>query len=147
MSQPSFYESYWVKSGDAGCWTPDLGGTNPDEEKLFAELLRPGMKLIDYGCGNGERYGRSMAERGVTYHGFDISKTALNAVTRIVADEAAGTNVLVNSVCPGWVKTDMGGPEAELSTNEAADTIVWLATLPDGGPTGGFFRDKSVIPW
>jgi SAM-dependent methyltransferase len=83
MSEPTFYEDYWVKPGDAGDWTPDLGGTNPDEEKLFTELLRPGMNLIDYGCGNGERYGLSMAERGVTYHGFDISKTALEHAAQL----------------------------------------------------------------
>jgi NAD(P)-dependent dehydrogenase (short-subunit alcohol dehydrogenase family) len=79
--------------------------------------------------------------------GYRISKVALNAVTRIFADETKGTNVLVNSVCPGWVRTDMGGKEAELSPAEGADTIVWLATLPEGGPTGGFFRERKQIEW
>ena len=79
--------------------------------------------------------------------GYRISKTALNAVTRIFADELQGKNILVNSVCPGWVKTRMGGEEAERTPEQGADTIVWLATLPDGGPTGGFFRDREPISW
>lgn len=79
--------------------------------------------------------------------GYRISKVALNAVTRIVADETQSSNVLVNSVCPGWVRTEMGGQDADLSPAEGADTIVWLATLPDGGPSGGFFRERRPIQW
>lgn len=78
---------------------------------------------------------------------YQLSKTALNAVTRMVADAAAGTNVAVNSVCPGWTRTDLGGPEAPQSVEQGAETIAWLATRPDGGPTGGFFRDKKRIKW
>ncbi len=78
---------------------------------------------------------------------YAMSKAALNALTVMVADAARGRNVLVNSVCPGWVRTDMGGPGASRSIEEGADTIVWAATLPDGGPTGGFFRDRQPIPW
>jgi NAD(P)-dependent dehydrogenase (short-subunit alcohol dehydrogenase family) len=78
---------------------------------------------------------------------YQMSKTALNAVTRMVADAASGSNVAVNSVCPGWTRTDIGGPEAPQSTEEAAETIVWLATQPDNGPTDGFFRDKRRIAW
>jgi NAD(P)-dependent dehydrogenase (short-subunit alcohol dehydrogenase family) len=79
--------------------------------------------------------------------GYRLSKTALNAVTRIFADELQGTAVKVNSVCPGWVRTDMGGPEATLSVEEGARGIVWAATLPDDGPSGGFFRHGEAIPW
>jgi NAD(P)-dependent dehydrogenase (short-subunit alcohol dehydrogenase family) len=78
---------------------------------------------------------------------YRISKTALNALTRMVAAATAGDNILVNSMCPGWVRTDMGGPAASRSVEKGADTAVWLAMLPDGGPTGGFFRDKKPIPW
>ncbi len=78
---------------------------------------------------------------------YQMSKTALNAVTRMVADAARGSNVAVNSVCPGWTRTDIGGQEAPQSTEEAAGTIVWLARQPDNGPTGGFFRDKRRIAW
>jgi NAD(P)-dependent dehydrogenase (short-subunit alcohol dehydrogenase family) len=78
---------------------------------------------------------------------YRISKAALNALTRTLAAELKGTNVLVNAVCPGWVQTDMGGPHALRSVAEGADTAIWLATLPDGGPTGHFFRDRKAIPW
>lgn len=78
---------------------------------------------------------------------YRISKTALNAVTRILATETAGAGIKVNSVCPGWCRTDMGGAKAPRSAEEGIDTVVWLATLPDDGPTGGFFRDRRPIPW
>jgi NAD(P)-dependent dehydrogenase (short-subunit alcohol dehydrogenase family) len=78
---------------------------------------------------------------------YRISKTALNALTRILAAELKGTGVLVNSASPGWVRTDMGGPEAPRTVEEGADTIVWLATLPNDGPTGGFFQDRKPLPW
>jgi NAD(P)-dependent dehydrogenase (short-subunit alcohol dehydrogenase family) len=79
--------------------------------------------------------------------GYRLSKTALNALTRILADELRGTGVKINSVCPGWVRTEMGGPEATLSVEEGARGIVWAATLPDDGPSGGFFRHGEPIPW
>jgi NAD(P)-dependent dehydrogenase (short-subunit alcohol dehydrogenase family) len=79
--------------------------------------------------------------------GYRTSKTALNALTCLLADELKGTNVLVNSLCPGWVKTDMGGAGATRELPEGVETIVWLATLPDGSPSGGFFRDRQIIPW
>lgn len=78
---------------------------------------------------------------------YRMSKTALNALTRITAAELASTNIKVNAVCPGWVRTDMGGAEAERPVEIGAETPVWLATLGDDGPTGGFFRDKRPIPW
>jgi len=77
---------------------------------------------------------------------YQISKTALNAVTRLFAAEATG-NVKVNSVCPGWTRTDLGGPEAERSVEEGAAGIVWAATLPKRGPNGGFFRDGKRLAW
>jgi NAD(P)-dependent dehydrogenase (short-subunit alcohol dehydrogenase family) len=79
--------------------------------------------------------------------GYRLSKTALNAVTRIFADELRHTAIKVNSVCPGWVKTDMGGAGAERSVQEGAAGIVWAACLPADGPSGGFFRDGKPIPW
>ena len=79
--------------------------------------------------------------------GYRVSKTGLNALTRILASELRGSGILVNSVCPGWVQTDMGGSRAPRPVEEGADTPVWAATLPKGGPTGGFFRDRRQIPW
>jgi NAD(P)-dependent dehydrogenase (short-subunit alcohol dehydrogenase family) len=78
---------------------------------------------------------------------YRVSKTALNALTRMLAAATADDNILVNSMCPGWVRTDMGGPTASRSVEKGAETAVWLAMLPDNGPTGGFFRDKKRIPW
>jgi NAD(P)-dependent dehydrogenase (short-subunit alcohol dehydrogenase family) len=78
---------------------------------------------------------------------YRVSKTALNALTRILASELRGSGILVNSVCPGWVQTDMGGSRAPRPVEEGADTPVWAATLPNNGPTGGFFRDRRPIHW
>jgi len=76
---------------------------------------------------------------------YRLSKAALNALTcNTAADER---EILVNSLCPGWVRTDMGGEHASKSVEEGADTAVWLATLPDDGPSGGFFRNREPIPW
>lgn len=78
---------------------------------------------------------------------YRMSKTALNTLTRMVASAMEQQDILVNSMCPGWVRTDMGGPNASRSVEKGAETAVWLATLPGGGPTGGLFRDKKPIPW
>jgi NAD(P)-dependent dehydrogenase (short-subunit alcohol dehydrogenase family) len=78
---------------------------------------------------------------------YRISKTGLNALTRILAVEEGGHGILVNTMCPGWVRTDMGGPAAPRSVEEGADTAVWLATLSDDRHSGGFFRDRKPIPW
>lgn len=102
------------------------------------------------------RYGRivnvssglgAMSEMMGGYASYRVSKLALNGLTRILADELRGTNILVNTMCPGWVQTEMGGEGAPRPVEKGADTAVWLATLPDGGPTGGFFRDRRQIPW
>jgi len=79
--------------------------------------------------------------------GYRLSKTALNAVTCMFADELQGTGVKINSVCPGWVRTEMGGMEAPIGVEEGARGIVWAATLPEDGPSGGFFRQGVPIPW
>ena len=84
---------------------------------------------------------------GVQSPAYRLSKAALNVVTALIAREVQGYNILINSACPGWVKTDMGGPGAPLIPEQGADTPIWLATLPDDGPNGGFYRNRDVIPW
>jgi NAD(P)-dependent dehydrogenase (short-subunit alcohol dehydrogenase family) len=78
---------------------------------------------------------------------YRVSKTGLNALTRALAADERGSGVLVNTMCPGWVRTDMGGASAPKSVEDGADTAVWLATLPDDGPSGSYFRDRKPIPW
>jgi NAD(P)-dependent dehydrogenase (short-subunit alcohol dehydrogenase family) len=81
------------------------------------------------------------------YDAYRLSKTAINAVTRIFASQGKGKNVLVNSVDPGWVKTDMGGSYAPRSIEEGVDSIIWAATLDSNGPTGQAFRDRQPVEW
>ena len=88
----------------------------------------------------------SLASMGGGTPAYTASKTALNALTRMLAAELRGDNILVNAVCPGWVATDMGGPGGR-PVADGATSVVWAATLPDDGPTGGFFRDGRRIPW
>jgi NAD(P)-dependent dehydrogenase (short-subunit alcohol dehydrogenase family) len=81
------------------------------------------------------------------YPAYRVSKAGLNALTRIFASELHDAGVLVNSVCHGWARTDIGGSQAQLEPEEAVATIVWAATLLDDGPTGIFFRFKQPISW
>jgi NAD(P)-dependent dehydrogenase (short-subunit alcohol dehydrogenase family) len=78
---------------------------------------------------------------------YRLSKTLLNGITVLLARELRGSNILVNAACPGWVRTELGGPLAPLSPEQGAATPVWLATLPDDGPSGGFFREQQPVPW
>jgi NAD(P)-dependent dehydrogenase (short-subunit alcohol dehydrogenase family) len=78
---------------------------------------------------------------------YQVTKAALNALTRTLAGELRNTRILVNAVCPGWVATDMGGKGAPRSVSDGAAGIVWAATLADDGPTGGFFRDGKELRW
>jgi NAD(P)-dependent dehydrogenase (short-subunit alcohol dehydrogenase family) len=105
-------------------------------------LMRGRGRVVNVSSGMGQ-----LTEMNGCCPGYRFSKAALNVLTRILADELRDTRIKVNSVCPGWVRTEMGGPGAERSVEEGADTIVWLATLPDDGPSGGFFRDRKPIPW
>jgi NAD(P)-dependent dehydrogenase (short-subunit alcohol dehydrogenase family) len=105
-------------------------------------LMRGHGRVVNVSSGMGQ-----LSEMNGCCPGYRFSKASINVLTRILADELRDSRIKVNSVCPGWVRTDMGGPNAERSVEEGADTIVWLATLPDDGPSGGFFRDRKPIPW
>jgi NAD(P)-dependent dehydrogenase (short-subunit alcohol dehydrogenase family) len=76
---------------------------------------------------------------------YSVSKAALNALTRLLAGELRGDGILVNAVCPGWTDTDMG--QGGRPVAEGAASVMWAVLLPDGGPTGGFFRDGHPLPW
>jgi len=88
----------------------------------------------------------SLASMGSGTPAYTVSKVALNALTRMLAAELCGEGFLVNAVCPGWVATDMGGPGGR-PVAEGAASVVWAATLPDDGPSGGFFRDGRPLRW
>ncbi|AHB48527.1 short-chain dehydrogenase [Hyphomicrobium nitrativorans NL23] len=108
----------------------------------------PLMREQDYGrIVNVSSIAGQLAEMGSGYPAYRMSKTALNALTRLTASEIGPGDIKVNSMCPGWVRTDMGGANAERTVEEGADTAVWLATLPEDGPTGGFFRDRKPLAW
>jgi NAD(P)-dependent dehydrogenase (short-subunit alcohol dehydrogenase family) len=113
------------------------------------QAFLPMMRRQQYGRIVNVSSGRGSFSRLATGGaGYRISKTALNALTVILADELAGTNVLVNAMTPGWVRTRLGGLlKAPRSIQEGAETAVWLATLPDGGPHGKFFKERQELPW
>lgn len=88
----------------------------------------------------------ALADMGAGVPAYRISKVGLNALTRMLAAELRADGIAVNSVCPGWVATDMGGAGGR-PVADGADGVVWAATLPAPGPTGGFFRDRQRIEW
>ena len=112
--------------------------------QAFIPLLRKSRhgRLVNVSSESG-----SLASMGGGTPAYSVSKAALNALTRMLADELRPSRVLVNSVCPGWVATEMGGPHAPRTPAEGAAGVVWAATLPDDGPTGGFFRDGHPLDW
>lgn len=111
--------------------------------QAFVPLLRRSSqpRIVNVSSGGGALEGM-----GGGTPAYSITKAALNALTLMLADELRRDKILVNAVCPGWVATDMGGPGGRPVADGAAG-IVWAATLPNNGPTGGFFRDKRPIPW
>jgi NAD(P)-dependent dehydrogenase (short-subunit alcohol dehydrogenase family) len=140
------------KGGSASEMSPDVlhntMATNVYGPAMLCRALVPLMKEKSYGrivnlsSGLGQ-----LSESGRGTPAYRISKTALNSFTRTLAAELADTNILVNSMCPGWVKSDMGGANAPRTLAQGAETAVWLATIGDDGPRGGFFRDKQPLAW
>src|SRR5689334_3346489 len=122
--------------------------TNVYGPLLLSRLAIPIMKTRRYGrivnlsSGMG-----SLSEMGAGYVAYRMSKAGINVVTPVLAAETEGMGILVNSVDPGWARTAMGGRGATRSVERGAETPLWLATLPDDGPTGGFFRDRRAIAW
>jgi NAD(P)-dependent dehydrogenase (short-subunit alcohol dehydrogenase family) len=111
-------------------------------EALLPLLRRsPSGRIVNVSSGAG-----ALTDMGGGSPAYRVSKTALNALTRILSAELRGDGILVNSVCPGWVATDMGGPGGR-PVSEGAASVMWAVRLPDDGPTGGFFRDGRRIDW
>jgi NAD(P)-dependent dehydrogenase (short-subunit alcohol dehydrogenase family) len=130
---------------DAFRTTLDINLVGPFKlSQTLIPLLRrsPAARIVNVSSGMGAL--NDMGGRDAAYR---ISKAALNALTRIIANELRGTPAKVNAVCPGWVRTEMGGSGASRSVVEGAEGIVWAATLPDDGPTGGFYRDGRELDW
>jgi NAD(P)-dependent dehydrogenase (short-subunit alcohol dehydrogenase family) len=119
----------------------NLFGAWRTSQALLPLLLRsPHPRIV-----NVSSEGGSLASMSGGAPAYSVSKASLNALTRLLAGELRG-RVVVNSVCPGWVATDMGGPGGR-PVAEGAASVVWAATLPDDGPRGGFFRDGREVPW
>lgn len=107
---------------------------------LLDQATAPRIVNISSGMGG-------LSEMGGGFPAYRLSKAALNALTTFIAADAHNPKLKVNSVCPGWVRTDMGGSQADRSVEEAIPGILWAAQLPDNGPTGGFFRDGKRLEW
>jgi NAD(P)-dependent dehydrogenase (short-subunit alcohol dehydrogenase family) len=139
----------WQKAIDADLGLVNLAlTTNLFGPWRLSQVCIPIMKTNKYGrIVNVSSGAGSLHYMGGGTPAYSVSKAALNAFTRILAAElSVGTDILVNSVDPGWVATDMGGGGGR-PVEEGAKGIVWAATLPDNGPTGGFFFDGKPAPW
>lgn len=122
--------------------------TNVYGALLLTQAVVPLMKKSGYGRIVNVSSGMGSLKNMTGGHpAYRLSKTSLNAMTRILASELRGTGILVNAVCPGWVKTGMGGDGADRDVADSVETIIWLATLPADGPSGLFFRDRKMMPW
>lgn len=111
-------------------------------QSLVPQMIEKGSgRIINVSSGMGQ-----LRDSKGGWPGYRMSKTALNSLTCILNAELEGTDVIVNSVCPGWVRTDMGGQTANKSVEEGVESIVWLATADDI-PRGKFVQDKKVIDW
>lgn len=126
----------------------DSFATNTIAPLLISQALLPLMKKNGYGrIVNISSGAGQLSEMDCWAPAYSISKTALNAVTKVLSESVSHHEIKVNSVCPGWVRTDMGGSTADISPEESAKHIVWVANLPRNGPTGKFFRFKKEIKW
>ena len=122
--------------------TNTFGPIEVVQQFLPALRMSSDARIINMSSGYGQ-----LSDLSPEVSSYCISKLALNGVTIMLAKALAGDGIAVNSVCPGWVRTDMGGAEAPRSVDEGADTAVWLATEAEQSLTGRFFRDRAEIPW
>ena len=122
--------------------------TNAFGPWLLMRALVPGMVERGFGRVVNVSSGSGSFDHGMDIGSYSVSKATLNALTVTVAQEVPrGVDVLVNAVCPDWAQTDMGGPNATVTVEQAVAGVVWAVELNAGGPTGGFFRDGEPISW
>jgi NAD(P)-dependent dehydrogenase (short-subunit alcohol dehydrogenase family) len=138
-------------------WESPSDASISEAEKIFdtnvfgawrlTQALLPLLRRSHHGrIVNVSSEGGSLAHMGASAPVYAASKAALNALTRLFAAELRRDEIIVDSVCPGWVATDMGGPGGRPVT-EGAASVVWAVSLPPNGPTGGFYRDGRPLPW
>src|SRR3954468_15438684 len=123
-------ESTW-QANAAGAWRVAVAALR---------TMREGARIVNVSSGAG-----SLQSMDGSMPAYNVSKAALNAITRVLADDLRGSGILVNSVCPGWVRTDMGGPSATRSVAEGAAGVLWAVDLGPDGPTGGFARAGEPV--
>jgi NAD(P)-dependent dehydrogenase (short-subunit alcohol dehydrogenase family) len=157
-SEPPRIDALVNNAGVAAAWdgleTAKIGDARTSLETnalgpfQLIQMFAPAMKaqgwgrIVNVSSGMG-----GLAEMGSGAPAYRISKTALNAITKFASEDLKGSGILVNSVCPGWVKTRMGGDGAPRSLEQGVASIVWAVELPDDGPTGGFYRDGESLAW
>jgi len=138
-----------VDGGKIAMVSSGMGELSAYSPELKARFLDPTLSVAGLvslvGEFEAEVKAGQHAAHGWPSSAYRVSKAALNALTRILARDSS--RFRVNAVCPGWVKTDMGGSGASREVDQGASGIVWAASLGEGGPQGGFFRDSKAIPW
>jgi NAD(P)-dependent dehydrogenase (short-subunit alcohol dehydrogenase family) len=131
---PEDVEAAWQVNA-LGSWRVSQAFLPPMRERRWGRIVNVSTELA------------TNAHEGRAGGVYPITKIVGNAMTRALAEDLAGTGILVNAVSPGWCRSDMGGESAPRSAAQGAASIVWGATLPDDGPSGGFFQDGEPLPW
>jgi NAD(P)-dependent dehydrogenase (short-subunit alcohol dehydrogenase family) len=143
----TMYDS-WQKASDADlekahqAYETNIWGAWRLAKAAIPLMRKNGGRIVNVSSEAG-----SIAKLGAGPPAYATSKAALNALTRVLAAELKSDGILVNSVCPGWVRTEMGGQNAPRNVEQGAASILWAVTIPDNGPTGGFYRDGKPLEW
>jgi NAD(P)-dependent dehydrogenase (short-subunit alcohol dehydrogenase family) len=148
VNNAAIHYDTWQRAADADLdvvreafETNVLGAWRTAEACLPLLRRSPSARIVNVSSGAG-----ALTDMGGGAPAYRVSKTALNALTRMLSVELRADGILVNSVCPGWVATDMGGPGGR-PVEQGAASVMWAVRIPDDGPTGGFFRDGRRIDW